>query len=145
MNEKQGLDVSSPGDDRIEDKQIDATTDWKEHEFQAPSLHASAIRLLREAGTMELAVQALETADRLLKDIENYRLEFAKRCGFDSYTETLAASETVGVEGNSPWYLTPLRNGHWLAWNRNSLHETRDFESKAGAEQFLRRRMGRWE
>jgi hypothetical protein len=129
--------LAHPAAADTEPRLIDVPTDWKEHEFQAPAVQVAAIRLLREAGTMEFAVHALETADRLLKDAEAYEMAFAKGCGHASFTELVAASRTVSSDVDSPWYLTQLRNGSWLAWNKNSLENTREFASPEAAERFV--------
>lgn len=116
--------------------EIDAPTDWTEHEHQAPALHVAAIRLLREAGTLGLAIQALETTDRLTKDREAFNLALARGCGHDSFAELVGASQTVATNADSPWYLTRLPNGRWMAWNKNCLRDIRDFNSQEAAEQF---------
>lgn len=123
--------------------QIDSPTDWREHEHQSSALNVSAIKLLNEAGTLGLAIQALETAERLLNDADAYELALANGCGHESYSELVAASKTVGDEDDVPWYLTELPDGRWLAWNKKSLHHARDFESQESAEQFAKREIER--
>lgn len=123
--------------------QIDSPTDWKEHEHQSTALNVSAVKLLNEAGTLGLAIQALETAERLLNDADAYELALAKGCGHESYSELVAASKAVGNEDDAPWYLTELPDGRWLAWNKKSLHHARDFESQDSAEHYAKRRIAR--
>jgi len=43
--------------------------------------------------------------------------EFAQSLGFASYEQLVQASEVVVTEGDVDWYVTPLADGHWAAWD----------------------------
>jgi len=43
--------------------------------------------------------------------------EFAEQLGFASYEQLVQASEVVVTEGDVDWYVTPLADGRWAAWD----------------------------
>lgn len=43
--------------------------------------------------------------------------KFAEALGFVDYIELLDLSEVVYVEGDVTWYVTPLSDGRWAAWD----------------------------
>jgi len=43
--------------------------------------------------------------------------EFAHSLGFASYEQLVQASEVVVTEGDVDWYVTPLADGRWAAWD----------------------------
>jgi len=43
--------------------------------------------------------------------------EFAEALGFETYEQLIAASEVVVTEGDVDWYVTPLADGRWAAWD----------------------------
>lgn len=131
----------SPRNSR-DSRHIDAPTDWKEHEHFSPALQLSALRLLTEAGTLGVAIQALETAERLSQDAEAFEVAFARGCGHESYSDLVGASTTVGAEEESPWYITPIAHDRWLAWNKMELHEAREFGQRSAAEEYALRQSG---
>ena len=60
-------------------------------------------------------------------------LEFAEALGFETYEQLIAASEVVASEGDVDWYVTPLADRRWAAWddvelatNRVAYFDTRE-------------------
>ena len=58
---------------------------------------------------------------------------FAEALGFETYEQLIAASEVVASEGDVDWYVTPLADRRWAAWddvelatNRVAYFDTRE-------------------
>lgn len=53
------------------------------------------------------------------------RDQFAQRLGFSDYDELLYVSELVASEGDVYWWVTPLPDGRWAAWDDAELSPDR--------------------
>ena len=64
--------------------------------------------------------------------------EFAQSLGFASYEQLVQASEVVVTEGDVDWYVTPLADGRWAAWDDAELSMDRVayFATREEAEAF---------
>jgi len=54
---------------------------------------------------------------RMAKHLRVSPDEFAQSLGFASYEQLVQASEVVVTEGDVDWYVTPLADGRWAAWD----------------------------
>src|SRR5690606_206456 len=87
--------------------------------YVAPEVH----RALRMRAA-ETGVSMGEVVERYVRDdirmAKYMRLgpdEFAQSLGFASYEQLVQASEVVVTEGDVDWYVTPLADGRWAAWD----------------------------
>ena len=92
-------------------------------------MELDALRLLADAGTPELAKFAIDSVEQQQHDQD--RAEFAQAIGFASYRDLLAASVGVATADDKLWFVTPLGDGQWVAWNYvdiqvNLKHATRE-------------------
>jgi hypothetical protein len=88
---------------------------WEQHEHLSAQLELDALRLLADAGTPELAKFAIDSVDGQQQD--QLRTEFAQALGFVSYGDLVSASIGVSTNDDKLWFVTPLRDGYWAAWN----------------------------
>lgn len=87
--------------------------------YVSPEVH----RALRMRAA-EVGVSMGEIVERYVRDdirmAKYMRLgpdEFAQSLGFASYEQLVQASEVVVTEGDVDWYVTPLADGRWAAWD----------------------------
>jgi hypothetical protein len=125
---------SSPHSD-MKDRQ---DSQWTEHEHITNQSATKAAELLQATGTQALAKVAIEAAadaepDEGIQSHEETRAAFARAMGFGSFSELLHASEQTASNDGMQWYLTPLADQHWAAWNEVQLHLDRHYVSKADA------------
>jgi hypothetical protein len=106
------LESCSPNAATREDAVADS---WEQHEHLSAQLELDALRLLADAGTPELAKFAIDSVEQQRHD--QLRSEFAQTLGFASYSDLLAASTGVATNDDKLWFVTPLADGHWAAWN----------------------------
>ena len=92
------------------------TEAWSQHEHIAPPVQSQAQQLLNEAGSPELARQALEEAARAQERGPSYLGGLAERWGFSSRHELLAASISIPSSQGELWWLTPIASQGWIAW-----------------------------
>jgi hypothetical protein len=105
------------------------TDSWEQHEHLSAQLELDALRLLADAGTPELAKFAIDSVEQQQHD--HMRTEFAEALGFASYSDLLAASAGVATTDDKLWFVTPLADGQWVAWNfveikADAKHATRE-------------------
>jgi len=64
--------------------------------------------------------------------------EFAEQLGFASYEQLVQESEVVVTEGDVDWYVTPLADGRWAAWDdaELALDRVEYFDTREEAEAF---------
>ncbi len=125
------------GSSSLESDVEDISGEWRDHEHQAPALDLVAVKLLAEAGSMELAIKALQTAERYLQDSTAYEQAFASSCGYPDFPALVEGSTGIGPDGQHSMYLTELPNQNWRVWNPAMLAEAREFPSREVAEQFI--------
>lgn len=97
------------------------TAEWRDHEHVAEHAQAEAQRLLESTGTPELAKHAIDVAGE--RQEYTARDDFARRAGFASFQELLAASAPVTAANGQTWYATPVPNHKWIAWNEVDLRD----------------------
>ncbi len=110
------------------------TAEWRDHEHVAEQAQAEADRLLESTGTPELAKHAIDVASER-KDF-TARDDFARRVGFASYQELLAASAPLVNSNGQTWYTTWTVNNKWIAWNEVELRDDR-WDSREGAIRWI--------
>ena len=111
---------------------------WTNHEHVSDRGAGKAQELVREMGSQELAKQAIDAADDSRPDDgiqphDEMRAAFARALGFPSFEELLTASKEIESNDGMHWYLTPLPDQHWAAWNEVQLHLDRHYASKEEA------------
>ena len=104
-----------------------------------PDVHR-ALRV-RAAETGESMGNIVERAIRRALGMERLSLgrdEFAAAMGFADYEALIAASESVVTEGDVDWYVTPLADGRWAAWDdaELSLDRVEYFATREAAVQY---------
>lgn len=111
-------------------------TEWSHHEHVTSPMKAQAKKLVDEAGSPELAKQAVDAAGKL-HVVAADKDEFARRLEFTSYLDLFEASTAAAsVEGKN-WFITALRGGGWIVWNDVDLIASDLFSSPENARRHL--------
>jgi hypothetical protein len=105
---------------------------WAEHEHVAEPVQEQARKLVEEAGSKELAKQAIDNTDRPSALRPSSRDEFAQQLGFASYLELFEASQPLRTEGEKRWCATAVED-RWIVWNDQDLQASRPFDSAEAA------------
>jgi len=111
--------------------------EWSEHEHSSPPVEMQAAKLLREAGSPDLAKHAVDAAAKTVANEGNARDQLARRLGFDSYPELTAASTSLVIPGDDRWWVTPQESGTWTAWNSEGVVVGRNFGSLEDARRHV--------
>jgi hypothetical protein len=106
---------------------------WTQHEHVSPPLQAHAQQLVDEAGSPELARQAVNAAEHHPPARASSQDEFARRWGFRSYLELFEGSTLVRSAGGKSWRVTSVSGGGWIAWNETDLTAERTFATREEA------------
>lgn len=115
-----------------------AAEDWQRHEHTSSSIAAQAQRLVSQAGSAEIARQAIDSVGEELptsagNSDDDARSNFAKAMGFDTFVALRAASKPVESNDGKEWFLTALPDNTWGAWNATQLLSDRHFASREEA------------
>lgn len=105
-----------------------------------PPVQAQAHKLLAEAGSPEIAKQAIDSAvgDKMAGSPGD---KFAAQWGFDSYLSLFEGSIPVASVGGKNWCVTSISGGGWILWNDADLVATRH-SSREEAERQLQDGVG---
>ncbi len=110
--------------------------DWSQHEHMADSVTKEAQRLVNLAGSVALALQAVEAAAEpapaAVKD------SFARELGFGGVAELRAATAVVEGHDGADWNLTRDSAGDWIAWNEQRVEICGRFPSRESGMAALR-------
>lgn len=91
---------------------------WTNHEHEAPAIHPVARRLVDEAGTPELAKQAIDqVATR-----SGSETALAEQFGAKSYLELFEASIPVVTRAGETLCLSSDSQGRWATWDPERLN-----------------------
>ena len=101
---------------------------WTEHEHIAIPVQLEALKLLEEAGSPDLAKQAIDAAAEAQR-LDSPREEVARQAGFSSWSALEASSVPLSVAERNHWFVAPLSCQRWIAWNMQSYTVTRQFAS----------------
>lgn len=96
----------------------DPATEWQRHEHQAEAVLIQAQRLMNEAGTVELAKQALDT---VANDREAEMEEFAHGWGFETCQSMVESSHAVVSSDAQGWRVVAVHGDEWVMWNEHDL------------------------
>ena len=93
-------------------------------------IEAQAQKLLHEAGSPQLAKQAVDTAARR-ETIPDFRQDMlAQKLGFTSRENLLAASTPITAADGTVWWATnSQRESRWSLWSEESMETTDSFGS----------------
>jgi hypothetical protein len=124
-------------------KPSDAET-WREHEHVSTPVENQAQRLVDEAGSPELAKQAVDslgafsgskaTAQSLATSAHD---QFARELGFASYLSLFEASTPIKSAAGRQWFTTALRNDQWIVWNDADLEVAGTYLTREAAERSM--------
>jgi hypothetical protein len=129
--------ASSPLSPEPSPQQPDAIADWNQHEHIAPTLELEAQKLIDQAGSPDLAKQAIDAACQHQAGAAGAPETSAQAWGFASRVELLAASAPyAGPDGDS-WWITAIGENSWMIWNERNETPPRQFASVEAAQQFL--------
>jgi hypothetical protein len=112
---------------------------WQEHEHVAPPLQVQAQKLVDEAGSPELAKQAVDSAASGNPPPAVLDAAFGQMYGFDSAEDLFAASTPIGSADRQRWWVTQLGTSDWVAWNEADPRGNQVFESMEAAVQHIHR------
>jgi hypothetical protein len=119
-----------------------APPEWHEQEQTAEPTNMQAQRLVEQAGSPEMAKQAIDTvaaraqqgskADprdpaRSADSYEQRKTQLAEQLGYASYLELFEASTPVPTQDGKAWCVTSDHRGSWVIWNDEEL------EARGGA------------
>lgn len=116
---------------------------WREHEHVAPPVANQAQRLVDEAGSAELAKQAVDSLPHGPSDAKTQPLaysahdQFARQLGFASYLSLFEASTPVRSAAGRQWLITALRTDEWVVWNDADLAIAGTYLTREAAERSL--------
>ena len=77
--------------------------------------------LIREAGSPELAKTAVDEAAELEGQPDFREDMFARRFGFTSRHELLAASTPLTAADGTAWWTTAINGNRWIVWNQEEM------------------------
>jgi hypothetical protein len=92
------------------------------HEAPIPQgIEKQAQILIHQAGSLELAKDAVDGAAQR-EAIPDFREDlFAQRFGFASRLELLAASTPLIAANGESWWTTTVADNRWIVWNQNDM------------------------
>jgi hypothetical protein len=100
-------------------------------------IEARAQRLIHAAGSVETAKHAVDSAAER-ETLPDFREDLlAKRLGFVSRQELLAASQPITAADHSAWWATKLNPDHWVVWNNEHMAADARFPSLQHAQHSL--------
>ena len=105
---------------------------WPAHEHVASPVQIQAQKLLKEAGSPELAKHAVDEATQPATG--SPQDEFARNLGFASYLSLFEDSKRLAAGQGKQWFVTAIRNGQWILWNDKDLALFGTFDSREEAE-----------
>ena len=77
--------------------------------------------LIHQAGSLELAKNAVQGAAER-EAIPDFREDlFAQRFGFTSRRDLLAASTPLIAADGASWWTTTVADNRWIVWNQNDM------------------------
>ena len=83
--------------------------------------------LIHQAGSPELAKDAVDGAAER-ETIPDFRENlFGQRFGFASRPELLAASTPLIAADGTPWWTTAIKNNRWIVWNQQDMSASKTF------------------
>jgi hypothetical protein len=118
-------------------KPSDAKTSeaWGEHEHVSPPVQMQAQKLLDEAGSPDLAKQAINAASAVSPATAgSAHDQFAQQLGFHSYLSLFEASTPAGSAEGRQWFITALKQDRWILWNDADLVAAGDYPTRDAAE-----------
>ncbi|MEX2173679.1 MAG: hypothetical protein WD872_04910 [Pirellulaceae bacterium] len=132
-----------PADRRFDSSQQPSTRPpdekWSEHEHLSAPVQAQARKLIDEAGSPDLAKQALESAADD-QPLGNSRQDaFARQSGFPSYLALFEASTPMASEAGKNWHITALPKKEWMVWNDRELKAEGTFRTLDEAQSYVPR------
>lgn len=104
--------------------------EWVRHEHVADPVNKEALRLVKMAGTPELAKQAI---DALQETIPADREGLAREIGFPNVTAMMEHTEILPLPSGSFTHLTKVPEGGVVAWGEKSQDVVKRFESRQQA------------
>ena len=100
-------------------------------------IEARAQRLIHAAGSVETAKHAVDSAAER-ETLPDFREDLlAKRLGFPSRQDLLAASDPISAPDGASWWATQLPGGQWVVWNNDNMGATAKFPSLHAAHHSL--------
>jgi hypothetical protein len=109
---------------------------WSGHEHVAAPIQLEAQKLLDQAGSPDLAKQAIDAVAEA-QALNSPRDELARHAGFPSWSALEASSVPLsGADGNC-WFVTPLADERWIAWNIQSFQFTQQFAALEDLYRYL--------
>jgi len=84
-----------------------------------PDVHRALRMRAAETGVSmgEIVERYVRDDIRMTRYLRLTQDEFAEALGFETYEQLIAASEVVASEGDVDWYVTPLADERWAAWD----------------------------
>jgi hypothetical protein len=110
-----------------------------ELEYIADVLSKEAMNLVREAGSAEIAKQAIKTAQYARESLPAAaKEELAHDLGYKSTRRMMEQTEIVALPTGSYMHLTIDSDGFWVAWNDKPNYDLQRFNSRQHALTSLR-------
>jgi hypothetical protein len=104
--------------------------EWNEHEHLPPALRVEAEKLISQAGSAEMAKQAIDRiTDTWVEDPKSRHDKFAREWGFASYLSLLQCSMSISATHEKNWCVTAVSGGRWIMWNDEDLEAIEHFRS----------------
>jgi hypothetical protein len=110
---------------------------WQDHEHTATNVDLEAKKLLRSAGSPELAKHAVDAAAENLNLAKDRSEELAELLGFASYRSLVEASTMDTKVADRQWFVISIRPDQWILWNDRDLEVAGVFESLQDAQQAI--------
>lgn len=83
--------------------------------------------LIHQAGSAELAKEAVDGA-AARESVPDFREDsFAQRFGFATRIELLEASTPLISADGTPWWATAIADNRWIVWNQNNMTAAKTF------------------
>ena len=97
---------------------------------QAPipkGVEMQAQTLIHQAGSPELAKEAVDGAAEREIIPDFLEDQFGQRFGFASRPELLAASTPLTAADGTPWWTTAIDGNRWIVWNRHDMSAAKTY------------------
>jgi hypothetical protein len=117
------------------DQQVHA---WEHREQMADVMNKEARHLVRMAGSLELAKQAIDAVQREQAMPAAAKQELAHDLGYTSVRQMMEQTELVQLPTGAYTNLTTDSDGYWVAWNDKPYYDIQRFESRQSALLTLR-------
>ena len=104
---------------------------WTVHEHVADPVSKEAQHLVRLAGSVALAKQALDAVQETMSTAAQQ--ELAQDLGYASVPLMLEQTELVALPNGSFMHLTTDTDGYWVAWNNKPFYDIQRFASRQQA------------